>query len=821
MKIEVIRQEAARLRWRGHALALALAGWVLGTALQLQQATLWAWGAYAALAAGALGAAWLGRRWRPGGRGAAVCLVAGAAAAFAMVGLRAGATQAGRLAPALEGRDVVLTGTIGRMPQRSEAGWRFRFDVDDARLDGRPVAVPPRVQLAWYGSASTVDESDAARPLAAEPRAGERWQFTARLKAPHGNLNPHGFDVELWLWEQGIRATGYVRAGPRDAPPRLLAAGGWSVERARQAVRDRILADAAPGDAGARRFAGIVAALVTGDQNVIERADWDVFRATGVAHLMSISGLHITMFAWLAAAVVGWLWRRSARWAGAARWSPCLWLPAPTAALFGGVLLATAYALFSGWGVPAQRTVLMLATLAALKLSGLRWPWWLTWLLACAVVLAADPWALLQAGFWLSFVAVGVLFATDSRAESAGSTATGGRFVSLLREQWVVTLALTPLSLILFGQASVVGLLANLLAIPWVTAVVTPLALAGVLWAPLWTAAGWALLPLAAVLQWLAAWPWASVSMAAAPLALGVAAVAGGVLLALRWPWPLRLAGVPLLLPLLLWQPARPAPGQFELLAADVGQGNAVLVRTASHTLVYDAGPRYSLESDAGHRVLVPLLRALGERVDLLVLSHRDSDHTGGARPVLAMQRGASLLSSIEEAHELQHARTAMRCQDGQRWSWDGVEFSVLHPLPADYAAARKSNALSCVLRVSGGGQTALLVGDIEAAQEQALLARAAPLRADVLLAPHHGSRTSSSAGFLDAVAPRWTLVQAGYRNRFGHPAPEVLARYAERGIAVVDSPRCGAMRWDSGRPDLVHCHRREAARYWHHDMGP
>ena len=816
---------AATLRWRGQALAASLAGWVLGTALQLQQGALWPAGRYLALAmaAGAVVVLALWHRSRRPVAGAALLwLLAAALAAFAVTGGRAQHRLAQQLAPALEGRDVVLVGTIARMPQRSAVGWRFRFDVDEARLDGAAVRLPPRVQLAWYGSVSTADETDAARPLAADLRAGDRWQLTARLKAPHGNQNPHGFDYELWLWEQGLRATGYVRTGPRDTPPRRLAVGGWSVERWRQSVRDRILGGANAQDADARRFAGIVAALVTGDQKVIERADWDVFRATGVAHLMSISGLHITMFSWLAVALVGALWRRLGRWAGSARWNPCLWLPAPTAALVGGVALAAGYALFSGWGVPAQRTVLMLATFAGLRLSGLRWPWWLTWLLACAVVLAADPWALLQAGFWLSFVAVAILFATDSRAAGARGAGAGGQFfIKLLREQWVVTLALTPLSLILFGQASVVGLLANLLAIPWVTLLVTPLALAGVLWAPLWQAAGWALAPLAWVLQALAAWPWASVQMAAAPLLPGVAAVAGGVLLALRWPWPWRLAGVPLLLPLLLWQPARPPAGQFELLAADVGQGSAVVVRTAGHTLLYDAGPRYSLESDAGHRVLVPLLRAFGERVDMLLLSHRDSDHVGGARAILATQPGASVLSSIEDDHELQGTRPAMRCQAGQQWTWDGVEFSVLHPDAADYATAAKSNALSCVLRVRAGARVALLVGDIETAQELRLAARHDDLRADVLLVPHHGSRTSSSAPFIDAVQPRWALVQSGYRNRFGHPAPAVLARYAERGARVVDSPRCGAMRWHSGRPDVVRCQRDEARRYWHHEPMP
>jgi competence protein ComEC len=362
---------------------------------------------------------------------------------------------------------------------------------------------------------------------------------------------------------------------------------------------------------------------------------------------------------------------------------------------------------------------------------------------------AVDPWALTQAGFWLSFVAVGVLFATDSGAKDDPSTLGWGYFFhkarQLLREQAVVTLALTPLSLLLFGQVSVVGLVANLLAIPWITLVVTPLALAGVLLPALWDFAAWTLGPLAALLGWLASLPFATVSMAATPLWAGVAGVTGGVLLAARLPWGVRALGLPLLLPVLLWQAPRPAPGEFELLAADVGQGNAVLVRTAGHALVYDAGPRFSAESDAGHRVLVPLLRALDERVDALVLSHRDTDHTGGARAVLAMQPQADLLSSIEDSHELQAPRAAMRCMAGQRWTWDGVTFEFLHPQEADYDSGTRSNAMSCVLRIGNGRRTALLAGDIEAAQEARLVASGDSLRADLLLMPHHGSKTSSA----------------------------------------------------------------------------
>ena len=836
-----------------------LGGFSAGAALQLQQMTLWPGLVGAVMVAVAAVAMVVGWKWRGSGWVSVLMVVVLAAwMGFGLTAWRATEFARHALNPALEGQDLLVTGMVRAMPQRSDEALRFRLVVESALQNGRPVTLPPQILLGWYSgfggrsslpNQNTTDPDEWALALQRQPqnlRAGERWQLTVRLKAPHGNSNPHGFDYELWLWEQGIQATGYVRAGVRNDPPvRLSTTWAYPVEQARQSVREAIdqrIAD--------RHLAGVLAALVVGDQGAIERADWDVFRTTGVAHLMSISGLHITMFAWVASLGVAALWRRSARWTP--RW--CLALPACTAGALGGLVLAGLYALFSGWGVPAQRTIWMLAAIVVLRMSGRQWPPVTTWLLAMAVVVAADPWALMQAGFWLSFVAVGVLFATDSGATRSSSSRavngsglkseatglwrrrwrllcglalqrTGAGLLAGLREQWVVTLALTPLSLLLFNQVSLVGLVANAVAIPWVTLLVTPLAMAGVLFAPLWDGAAWAVQGLTWVLQVLARWPLASVSAPSAPLWAAVAGVLGGLLIALRLPLAWRLLGLPLLLPVLWWQPLRVPAGQFELLAADVGQGNAVLVRTATHTLLYDTGPRYSNDSDAGQRVLVPLLRALGDRVDVLMLSHRDADHIGGAPAVLAMQPHAQLVSSIEDHHALQLQRRATRCAAGQRWVWDGVTFDVLHPDASDYGEAGqapKSNAMSCVLRISTGTQTALLVGDIEAPQEARLVAQlvgpgGSLLKADVLLVPHHGSKTSSSAAFLDAVQPRIALAQTGYRNRFNHPAPVVVARYDERHIRLVVSPACGAALWQSSQPEEVSCQRQKASRYWHH----
>lgn len=536
---------------------------------------------------------------------------------------------------------------------------------------------------------------------------------------------------------------------------------------------------------------------------------------------MSISGLHVTLFAWLATRLLGALWRRLARpWPGL-----LLAVPLPLAAGVGGVLLALLYALFAGWGVPAQRTLLMLALVVGLRLTGRQWPWPPLWGLAMLAVLLLDPWALLQPGFWLSFVAVGILFATDpagrsSRLETvvAGWRRWARAAWGQWREQVVMTLALAPLSLLLFGQVSLVGLLANLLAIPWVTLLVTPLALLGVLLPWLWSAAAWAVLSLHQWLGWLAGFELAAIYRSIPPLPLALLAVAGGVLLVLRLPLVLRAAGLLLLWPALLWQPARPAAGAFEVMALDVGQGSALLVRTAGHSLLYDAGPRYGTRDrsagDAGRRVVLPLLRALGEVPDVVIISHQDSDHAGGADAVQAAWPQARWFSSYD-------ADPGRRCVAGQQWQWDGVHFEVLHPQPGHYrtdgSGTLPSNAMSCVLRIHNGRRSAWLSGDLDAERETRLALARPDLRADLLVAPHHGSASSSSPVLLNTLRPSVVLIQSGYRNRFGHPAPVVTDRYRARGMRWVNSPQCGAATWFSDAPEAVRCERVQSRRYWHH----
>ncbi|MBX3607092.1 MAG: DNA internalization-related competence protein ComEC/Rec2 [Piscinibacter sp.] len=779
--------------------------WPAGVALQLQQRELWpAAAALALLGAGVLLLA-IGLRWRRGG-GVAVCLGI-ALIAFGSTSGRASLRLAELLPAELEGQDLVLTGVVASLPQTGPNGLRFRFAVEQAEAAGRPVALPAVVSLGWYTGFH--EDATLSAPQAAL-RAGQRWRFGVRLRQPHGQLNPHGYDLELALFEQGVRAVGAVR--DRPVPERLADGVAAPVERARQRVRDAIRAHVAD-----PRAAGVLAALAVGDQGAIPRDDWALFRATGLGHLMSISGLHVTMFAWLAGALIGAAWRRSSR--------ALLRLPAVQAARWGGLAAALAYAVFAGWGVPAQRTVWMLAAAVLLRAAGLRWPWPLVLLAAALTVSVVDPWALLQPGFWLSFSAVALLMASEPArlpAEGPGTESRLARVRQVLlgagRTQLVATLGLAPLTLLFFQQLSLVGFVANLVAIPLITLLVTPLALLGMLAAPAWSLAALLLRPLTAWLEWLAAWPLAVWTVPAAPLWARAAGLLAGALLVMPLPWRLRALALPLALPLLLPAVDRPAPGRFELVAADVGQGTAVLVRTHAHLLVYDAGPQYSREDDAGERVLAPLLRARGERrIDLLMLSHRDTDHVGGAAVLLATWPVGELLSSLEDGHPLRARAARDRpCEAGQAWTWDGVRFEVLHPRAADLAQVARPNARSCVLRVDAPGQASvLLTGDIEREQELALLERQAPsLRSDVLLVPHHGSRSSSSAEFLAVVQPRVAVVQAGYLNRFGHPAADVLARYRGAGIGIVTSAACGA--WTL-RATGEECERDVARRYWHH----
>jgi competence protein ComEC len=779
-------------------------------------------------------AAWrrLALRVRPAARGLAG-LLTGAVIGFLWAAWLACRALAPQLAAGDEGRDIKLVGTIDNLPYRFSQGARFNFAVESAEAD-----VPPRIALSWYsGYRDQLNEVPDVQP-------GERWQLTVRLQRPHGNANPYCFDYEAWLLEQGLRATGYVRVAPDNRRlDGFVFSVGNMVERSRAALRARILA-ALPG----KPYAGVIVALVVGDQRGIDQADWLVFNRTGIGHLISISGLHITMVAGLFALAAFTLWR----WSFFTRAQLPLLLPAQKVAALVGAAMALLYVLLAGFGVPAQRTLYMLMVVAmALWLNRLTS---ISHVLCTAlgVVVVIDPWAVLWPGFWLSFGAVAIiLYATVGRttlrparrnaslADSAGGSAPAPhvpvppslqeRFWQTLRvgahTQYAVTLGLVPMTMLLFGQVSVVSPLANAVAIPLISLIVTPLALIGsmlpsLLAVPLLGLAHGLVAALAECLQWFSAMRYAVWSAPVPPFWLFCWAMLGTVWLLAPRGWPVRWLGLASWIPLLAAEPSHPAPGRMTVTAFDVGQGMALLIETGKHRLLYDTGPAYSPESNAGNRIILPYLRARGiGALDGVIVSHSDADHSGGALTVLDGVSAAWVLSSLPPQHAIARAsRQHIQCAAGQSWTWDGVRFEILHPLPASYAdTSLKPNARGCTVKITAGAHSMLLAGDIEADQEQQLVSRdAARLRADVLLAPHHGSGTSSTRDFLMAVRPRFAIFQVGHRNRYRHPKQEVFERYGAMQIQRYRTDQLGAITLDFGDTIEVSAYRHSRARYWH-----
>ena len=586
--------------------------------------------------------------WR---RFVAVQAVSGAVLGFCWAALLASLALAPQLAQQDEGRDLTLVGTVDSLPYAVAQGVRFNLAVE--RVDGAsapPVpsalastsmstavpAFPARVALAWYASA-------AARPAPVRP--GERWRLTVRLQRPHGSANPGGFDYEAWLLEQGVRATGYVR--PAAGERRLAAfvpSFGALVERARALLRERILL-ALDG----RQYAGVIVALVIGDQRAIPQSDWEVFNRTGIGHLISISGLHITMIAGLAALAASSLWRRSFFTSAQL---PLL-LPAQKVAALAGAAVALLYVLLAGFGIPAQRTLYMIVVVAGALWCGRLSRTSHVLCSALGVVIVLDPWALLWPGFWLSFGAVAaILYAAGARVPEP-IRGWRSKLRAAAHTQYVVTLALAPLTMLLFAQVSLASPLANAFAIPLVSFVVTPLALLGSL-APAPLSTGLLLASHAAVagMAWLltalSGMRWAVWSAPAAGAWTCALAIFGVLWMLAPRGWPLRWTGAVAWLPLLAQLPTHPRAGAFTITAFDVGQVMALLVETAHHRLLYDTGPAYSPDSNGGSRVIAPYLRARGiAALDGMIVSHSDVDHVGGALALLQALRVGWLASSL------------------------------------------------------------------------------------------------------------------------------------------------------------------------------
>jgi competence protein ComEC len=718
-------------------------------------------------------------------------------------------------------RDVDIVGYVSALPQRltdtHRPGWRFDFVVEQTIT---PLAViPSHLRLAWYGdlplqtreapipainihSTDNEEVAEERSPQEVFLKPGQRWQLKVRLKRPHGNANPGGFDYEAWLFAHNIRATGYVRGPNTPSSPRYLGEISWKflvwMEQHRAQIR-QIFASQLP----AQEYPqiGILIGLAIGDQGAISPEQWQIFNRTGLTHLMVVSGSHITLFA----ALVSWLTFRI--WCVFPNW--ILRIPAQRAAAFAGWITAFFYCCISGLGIPALRTLGMLTVVVIALFQHRHLRAYQTLTISLLTVMLMDPWCVLAPGFWLSFATVAALLSISELHLEASGNKSLHFILGAFSSQRAATLATAPLLLLFFQELPLVSPIANSIAIPLIGLIVTPLVLLGVFIVELPLGldqlAYWPLVladklvsQLLAFLPYLSHWPRWQTSQP--PAWANGLACAGIALVLLPKGVSGRLSlGMMSLLPAFFWPTSKPEDDTFWADVLDVGQGQSVLVRSKNHTLLYDTGPRYGTPGkqgigtigtpDAAQRVILPFLRAEGIRqLDRVVVSHRDMDHAGGTETLRQnIVIGSTLSPRVSQNDQ--------DCQSGLYWEWDGVKFQVLHPSASMLDSPPKNtNAVSCVLRITSATQSLLLTGDLPEKEEWELIKQNASLRATVLLSPHHGSKTSSSSAFLAAVQPEHVIISAGYRNRFGHPNTTVLNRYSALNLTVWRTDQAGAI---------------------------
>lgn len=686
------------------------------------------------------------------------------------------------LPPTLELVDLALIGRIDSLPDAGHADPQFVFAVSSA-----PPGVPSRLRLAWY-------DTDA------RPQPGETWQLVVRLKRRNGFANPGGFDYEAQLLREGIGATGYVRDDARNV--RLKPASGAALLRIRAWLAQRVALAI-----GADPALGILQGLAVGDTGAMASAQWRVLAATGTTHLMAISGLHISMVA----AVMAWLGSNLVRWRAAQR----LRLTAIHGQVLLGLTGAIGYSLLAGLSVPTQRTLVMLCIAFLVRAWQRQFSVGNALGLALIGVLVIDPFAPLAPGAWLSFGAVAAILLAAS-----GLRGRDGLIRGFTRTQLAVTVGLLPILLAVFGSVSLVSPVANAMAVPLFTLVLVPMVLVGTALASLWLPAGALVLRLAASLvhvswpglEWLASWRAALWHFPELPWPFHIVLSLSAVMLILPGIAAMRLAALALCVPILLWRPTPPRQGDFTLAQLDVGQGLATVIRTRSHTLVYDAGPAFRSGRDTGELVVVPYLYSQGVRaIDTMMISHGDMDHRGGMASIQRSLPVGRLV--VGPSVRVERATTSQHCSRGQAWTWDGVRFEVLHPGADTY---ERDNDSSCVLLITGVGGRALLTGDIQGEAEEAIV-RAGMRHVDIVVAPHHGSRTSSTDALVDATTPLVVLFSAGYRNRWGFPKPEVIERWRSRGAALSSTIDGGTIVIDVTHQGVAapRLFRRERPHYW------
>ncbi len=734
------------------------------------------------------------------------------------------------------GINIVITGRVSSIPITAGKAQRFEFEVFNHRVIGKNTSVykrlkkfPKKLRLSWYY---------------AEVDADEQWQLEVRLKPPHGFMNPGGFDYEGWLFQHGIQATGYVRKSGLNK--RIKNADWWSINKIRQSL-SRQIDQLTEIRSAASSNMSLVKALAIGDKSSISAQQWRVLANTGTSHLMAISGLHIGL-----AALFSYVLIR--------RLTPIFIIkriPAQHVALVGSMASALLYALIAGLSIPTQRAIIMLFILSVMMLLRRNNRPVDSLGFALFTVLLLDPLAVLSAGFWFSFSAVGVIFISLSSDKSgnAEETTVYSRMRCVVKNwlklQLMISVFLLPLSLFMFQQASLVSPLANLLLIPYVSFLVVPVVLLAILSSfvfqgvseQLFTVSAWLLEFIWPALSFLSEQPyayWVQGDVNVSELLLATVALLlilfsrqvlsflvaqsssrrHSVTASFTVLWLFRTIACLLILPLFLSDKQSLNRGDYQLTILDVGQGSAAVIQTQNHLLVFDSGARFSDKLDAGSGVVIPYLRSQGiTELDRLIISHGDADHIGGAPAIIQYYPDVEVIGQDIEGLDTNNKRT---CQQGHAWYWDGVEFSFLSPdsEAVSLSPGNKRNNRSCVLRVSSNSASALFTGDIEKEVERELIELYGDsLLADVLIVPHHGSNSSSTQSFINRIKPKISLISVGYKNRYKLPSQAVLSRYKQSGSKVIQTDKMGAItiKIDANHGIVTESYRQIGQKYWHH----
>lgn len=685
----------------------------------------------------------------------------------------------------LEKQHITIIGTISSVVEvNANQHARFNFVISSVSDQRCKWLLPATVQLAWDNP-----------PQHLLP--GDTWALNVKLKLPRNYSNVGSFDTEKLHFQQRIVATGYVLAAKKNyfIQHQMLAA---PINLLRQLLLQKIVYNLR-----GQPFTGVLIALTLGLKHNITYNQQQVFQNSGVAHLMSISGLHMGIICSMIFMLLRVLWR----------YVPVSWLhlPAPWLAAWGALIVSIAYALLAGFSIATQRSLIMIIVFLSGLVLKRKTCTVHAYSLALLVVLLCDPFSVLSLGFWLSFSAVGLLI-----------YALRGRKSKWWQQQWVITVGLLPLTLLFFSQCSIIAPITNLIAIPWVSFTVLPLALLGAVLTPISTTISTVLLTTASksfallwpVLDKLSQLPVYNWQTPQDNLVLiTITALISVLWLFIPRGLPGRYWGIVGLLPLFLGSPEKIPHGHAQFILLDVGQGLAAVIKTKNNTLVYDTGARLTDQFDLGSRVVAPFLQTLGvKKIDMLMVSHADNDHIGGAIGLMGKFKADLILTTA--INELQRFNPRA-CVAGQQWQWDGVIFTVLHPETNALYAKRNNN--SCVLMVQAGSHKVLLTGDIETLSERELILRyGSALQANIMLVPHHGSKTSSSPEFLERVKPEFALIPVGYKNQYGHPKQHILERYQELNIAVLSTELDGAISFRLGSAVLQpRCYRREQHWFW------